>query len=137
MDARFRLPVSPVAHPEAVVSGDRWRFTVLTEGLVRIEWAPDGVFEDRASTFALHRELPFPDFEVVESDAVVELLTDRLHLTYDRGPFTPAGLTVEARGALTSWHSRWRSGDPPHNLGGTARTKDMADGRIPLEAGVV
>ncbi len=91
MDARFRMPVSPVAHPEAVVQGDRWRFSVLTDGLVRIEWAPDGVFEDRASTFALHRDLPVPRFEVVESDAVVEILTDRLHLTYDRGPFTPAG----------------------------------------------
>ncbi|HEY8317687.1 MAG TPA: TIM-barrel domain-containing protein [Amnibacterium sp.] len=137
MDARFRMPVSPVAHPEAVVQGDRWRFSVLTDGLVRIEWAPDGVFEDRASTFALHRDLPVPRFEVVESDAVVEILTERLHLTYDRGPFTPAGLTVQARGALTSWHSLWRYGDTAHDLGGTARTLDMADGRIPLEPGVI
>src|SRR6195952_4663143 len=137
MDARFRMPVSPVAHPEAVLQGDRWRFSLLTDGLVRIEWAPDGVFEDRASTFALHRDLPVPRFEVVESDAVVEILTDRLHLTYDRGPFTPAGLTVQARGALTSWHSLWRFGDVAHDLGGTARTLDMADGRIPLEPGVI
>ncbi len=137
MDARFRLPLSPVAAPEAQVSGDTWRFTVLTTGLVRIEWAPDGVFEDRASTFALHRDLPVPEFQVVESDAVVEIITERFHLTYDRGPFTPAGLTVQARGALTTWHSRWRYGDAPHDLGGTARTLDMADGRIPLEPGVI
>ncbi|HEV7623483.1 MAG TPA: TIM-barrel domain-containing protein [Amnibacterium sp.] len=137
MDARFRIPLSPVAHPEAVVQGDRWRFTVLTEGLVRIEWAPEGVFEDHPSTFALHRDLPVPDFDVVESDAVVEILTEKLHLTYDRGPFTPAGLTVQARGALTSWHSLWRFGDPDNSLGGTARTLDMADGRIPLEPGVI
>ena len=137
MDDRFRIPLSPVAHPQAVVQGDRWRFTVLTDALVRIEWAPDGVFEDRASTFALHRDLPVPAFDVVESDAVVEVLTEQLHLTYDRGPFTPAGLSVQARGALTSWHSLWRFGDPDHSLGGTARTLDMADGRIPLEPGVI
>ena len=137
MDARFRIPLSPVAHPEAVVQGDRWRFTVLTDAVVRIEWAPDGVFEDRASTFALHRDLPTPEFHVVESDAVVEILTERFHLTYDRGPFTPAGLSVQARGGLTTWHSLWRFGDAAHDLGGTARTLDMADGRIPLEPGVV
>ena len=47
------LATAPVAHPDAVVQGDRWRVTVLTDGLVRIERAEDGVFEDRASTFAI------------------------------------------------------------------------------------
>lgn len=40
------LGTSPVAHADAVVQGDRWRITVLTDGLVRIERAEDGVFED-------------------------------------------------------------------------------------------
>ena len=46
------------------MQGDRWRVSVLADGLVRLEWSEDGAFEDRASTFALHRELPVPEFEV-------------------------------------------------------------------------
>ncbi|MFB6240155.1 MAG: hypothetical protein ABEJ46_01060, partial [Gemmatimonadota bacterium] len=55
---------NPVAHPEAtVVSGDA-RFTVLTDRLLRMEWAGDGRFEDRASTAFVDRRLPVPSYEV-------------------------------------------------------------------------
>ena len=66
--SHLRLPTSPAARPEAVVQGDRWRITVLAAGLVRLEWSDDGAFEDRASTFALHRDLPVPEFDVVDGD---------------------------------------------------------------------
>ena len=137
MDARFRLPTSPVASPDAIVQGDTWRFTVLTPGLVRIEHSPDGVFEDRASTFALHRDLPLPEFRVLDGEQVLEIVTDRFHLVYDRRPFTAAGLSVQARGGVTNYHSVWRYGEPVPNLGGTARTLDNVDGDAPLEPGVV
>ena len=141
------LATAPVAHPDAVVQGDRWRVTVLTDGLVRIERAEDGVFEDRASTFAINRALPVPQFRVVETDTHVEVITDRLHLVYDRGPLTTAGLSVQVRGSLTQYHSIWRYGQEPWDyegntaglvrLPGTARTLDAADGAVPLEDGVV
>ena len=67
-----------------------WRITVLTDGLVRLEWSEDGVFEDRASTFAVHRDLPVPDFRVIGRRRALEIVTDRLHLVYDRRPFSPA-----------------------------------------------
>ena len=72
------LPVSPLADPRAVVAGSRYRITVLTDGLLRLEYAEDGVFEDRASAFALHRDLPVPAFTVRETDAALEIVTERL-----------------------------------------------------------
>ena len=104
------LPSRPVAAPQAVVAGERYRFTVLTDGLIRLEYAQDGRFEDRASTFALHRELPVPPFEVVERGSHLELLTERLHLVYDGGPFTTSGLSVQVRGNVSTYHSVWRYG---------------------------
>jgi hypothetical protein len=62
LDPHLRLKTSPLAHPDAVVQGDRFRITVLADGLVRLEWAEDGGFEDRASTFAIHRDLPVPEY---------------------------------------------------------------------------
>jgi alpha-glucosidase (family GH31 glycosyl hydrolase) len=137
LDPHLRLRTSPLAHPEAVVRGDRWRITVLSAGLLRLEWADDGVFEDRASTFALHRDLPpVPEFEVADGEAVLEIVTDRLRLTYDRAPFGPAGLSVQLRGNISNYRSVWRYGEPVRDLGGTARTLDDVDGRIDLEPGV-
>jgi alpha-glucosidase (family GH31 glycosyl hydrolase) len=133
----LRLRTSPRAHPDAIVAGDRFRMTVLTAGLVRLEWADDGVFEDRASTFALHRDLPVPEFEVVDGEAVLEIVTERLRLVYDRGPFTPAGLSVQARGNLSNYRSVWRYGEPGRTLGGTTRTLDDVDGRVALDPGIV
>ncbi|WP_315095099.1 TIM-barrel domain-containing protein [uncultured Cellulomonas sp.] len=137
---RQPLPARPLADPRAVVVGPQYRITVLTDGLVRLEHSADGVFEDRASTFALNRELPVPDFRVIETDAHVEVLTDRLHLVYDRRPFSTSGLSVSVLGGVSAYHSVWRYGDDSPDtvgLGGTARTLDLADGAIPLEPGVV
>jgi alpha-glucosidase (family GH31 glycosyl hydrolase) len=132
----YRIPTSPVAAPEAVVRGDTFRITVLTDGLVRLEHADDGRFEDRASAFALHREQPVPTFEVRDGD-VLEIVTARFHLTYDRRPFSTSGLSVQVRGGVSNYHSVWRYGEDVHDLGGTARTLDRADGEIDLEPGVV
>jgi len=130
------LTVRPVADPQAVVRGEKYRISVLTDGLLRLEYADDGTFEDRASAFALHRELPVPDFTVRDGGHALEIVTNRLHLVYDRGPFTTSGLSVQVRGNVSNYHSVWRYGEPAADLGGTARTLDMADGRIPLEPGV-
>lgn len=137
MRQRVQLETSPVASPGAVVSGDRWRITVLTDGLVRLEWAEDGRFEDRASVLALHRDLPVPEFRVRESEAGIEITTSRFRLSYDREPFSPSGLSLEVLGNVSSYHSVWRFGLPVDDLGGTARTLDMVDGRMPLGPGVV
>src|SRR3954454_13596834 len=101
--AHLTLPTSPVVHPDAVLQGDRWRISVLTDGLLRLEWSDVGRFEDRGSTFAINRDLPVPPFEVVEGDSALEIVTDRLRLTYDRGPFTPSGLSVQARGNVSNY----------------------------------
>ena len=125
-----------------MVTGDRWRVSVLDAGLVRLQWSPSGTFEDRPSQTVLNRVLdpdaPVPAFTTRESERAIEVLTDRLHLTYDRGPFTPQGLSVQATGGISSYHSVWRFGSRAQgNLGGTARTLDGADGPVPLEDGVL
>src|SRR4051812_44828894 len=141
MDQRYRLNCRPVADRRAVVQGPDYRITVLADGLLRLEWSAAGAFEDRASVFAINRELPVPDFEVISDGPHLEVLTERLHLVYDRGPFSTSGLSVQVRGGVSSWHSVWRYGESPDggdgNLGGTARTLDMVDGRLPLEPGVL
>ena len=69
MKKRFQWPVTPQAHPDNIVSYKSWRFTVLTDRLIRIEYDPNGIFEDRASQTAFHRDFPKVDFKVKTDDA--------------------------------------------------------------------
>ena len=51
----------PETAPENIIKGDCWRISVLTEGLLRLEYDPDGIFEDRATSpcgTAISQEAP-------------------------------------------------------------------------------
>ena len=133
---RYDFDVKPKASPESIVSEDRWRFTVLTDGLVRCEWAPDSSFEDRASTFAINRDLPVPEYRHWEKDGYINIRTNRFHLIYNKQPFSASNLLVRVHGGITVHMSEWRYGEPADGFGGTTRTLDGADGRIEVGPGV-
>ena len=42
-------PYNPSPSPENTVTFGQARFVLLTERMLRLEWAKDGVFEDRAT----------------------------------------------------------------------------------------
>ena len=133
----YKFATRPIAHAEAVVAGPNYRFTVLTDGLLRYEWAEDGNFEDRASTFVINRDLPVPEFRVNDQGDVLELSTERFHLTYDKKRPSPSGFVVDGKSKVTQHSPQWRYGDLDRSLGGTARTLDDVEGRIDLEPGVI
>jgi len=137
---RSHFPVRAVANSKVIVGGGshHYRFTILTPGLLRYEWAPDRQFEDRASVFAINRELPVPEFRVVNKPGSIEIITANFYLTYDDGEaFSPSSLSAGIKGTFGCHSSVWRYGEECENMGGTARTLDEADGRIPLGPGVV
>ena len=133
----FRPTGNPVADPANVVMGDGYRITLLTDGLVRLEWSASGEFEDRASQAVVDRAFPPTEFQVVETDDRLTIHTARLQLVFDKRPFSTEGLSVQAKGGFRSDTSVWRFGLPTVNLGGTARTLDNVDGPVPLEPGIL
>ncbi|RMD40724.1 hypothetical protein DV735_g4408, partial [Chaetothyriales sp. CBS 134920] len=140
--ASYKFETSPLANPKAIVQGPKYRFTVLTDRLLRYEYAPDGQFEDRASTFAIHRDFPTPKFSVRDrgDGGGLEITTDYFHVDYDGKAFSPSGLTASLESKFTKftlWGARWRFGQADSgNLGGTARTLDFIDGRCDMGVGV-
>ena len=132
----FNIHFAPLADPGAVVIAGRARFTVLTSRLLRLEYNPDGSFEDRPSQAFWHRRQSIPEFSVRHNEVSLEIETDHLLLHYrdDGTGFTPESLTTLMKVDGTVWHF----GDPePGNLGGTFRTLDTADGALDLEPGLV
>jgi len=133
----------PMADTKAMVTAGAARFTVLTPQLIRMEWAADGKFEDRASMVFLNRKLPVPAFSVTRGEQSLTIKTSALTLRYTLGArFTPEDLAVTL--SMADGPHEWRSGMPDKgNLLGTYRTLDGAQGArnsngpIPLEPGLI
>ena len=127
----------PETKPENIVKGDCWRISVLTESLLRLEYSPEGVFEDRATQSVWNRDFPVSAFQCIETEDSLEIITAKAHLIYNKKEFSPNGLSVQAIGDYSAYHSIWHYGEDFEDLGGTARTLDVADGAIPLGHGII
>lgn len=95
----------PVARQESVVQGDHWRFTVLTDSLIRVEWSDSGVFEDHCTQMVVDRDFePAADIHMrqYEQDGLLVIDTPDVRLTYDRKPFTKEGLQTHPRAWMAS-----------------------------------
>ena len=137
------VDLRPEADPRSVVQGKNYRFTVLTPRLIRMEYSESGAFEDRATAFAVCRKFPVPEFSVSEENGTLRIETEALLLEYDGQPFG-TGLTVLVKRSQKHKAVRWHYGmeeltlgGRSVNLGGTARTLDVADGRVPLGKGLM
>ena len=135
---------NPVANPKAQVVEGKARFTVLTDRLIRLEWAADGQFEDHASLAIINRDLPVPSFSVSRSGMSLTIKTKSLTLVYKggEGPLSAQNLAVSFK--LNGKTVKWNPGmEDKGNLMGTARTLDGCQGpeRInnndPLEKGIL
>lgn len=147
------------ANPEQIVQGDRWRITIITESLVRIEWSDSGKFEDAPTQTVICRDFSQassigvsvdnsrdcvgpvvcrPRFSVLRRDGLLIIDTPCLHMTYDCQQLSKEGLSIVVSGLPWSQFNTWHYGDESMgNLLGTARTLDRADGAVSLEEGLL
>ena len=105
------------------------RFTVITDGVIRLEWEPEGRFTDLASFVASERDYPEVDYKVKTSGKKVRIQTQKMTLEYKTGSgkFNAANLVINAYDGFF----RWKPGiKQKHNLKGTFRTLDGLDGDV-------
>lgn len=119
------------------IQGEKYRFTVLTNQLIRMEYSETGYFEDGLTQIVRNREFPEATFEVIETEGKLEIITESLHLHYKKGPFTPENLFIDARNNFSFYGNRWHYGEEVPTLQGTAQTLDHADGEIELGEGII
>ena len=118
------------ADSRAVVAGPA-RFEVLTPTVIRMEYAADGQFEDRATFNVVNRDLAVPRYRASTDGGWLTITTDALTLRYrlGSGPFGPANtsVTLSVAGQPVTSHPSWPT--PPGRCAfGTAC--EAEDGRI-------
>lgn len=108
---------------------DHVRFTVISDGTLRLEYAPDGKFVDDKSFIAVDRLYPHVNYKVKAKGTWVEITTSKMKMRYkkDSGQFTDNNLVIESvKGAFPF---TWKPGmQQKGNLKGTYRTLDGMDG---------
>lgn len=111
------------------------RFTVITDGVIRLEWEPDGKFTDLPSFVASERDYPEVDFKVKDAGKKVEITTSRMVLTYKKGTgkFTKSNLEIKAADGFFTWKPGIKQKE---NLKGTFRTLDGLDGDLQTQTWV-
>lgn len=137
MKEHFRIHANPVANIHNMIRGEKYRITLLTEKLVRLEYSENGKFEDRPTQMVWNRNFPKVDYIVNETEEELRIRTSALQIVYDKKKFSGHGLYISVtgtRGDTGAWHY----GDPVDDLKGTARTLDRVDGdQITLESGIL
>ena len=106
------------------------RFTVISDGVLRMEYDQEGQFTDEPSFIATIRQYPKVDFTVKETAEMVLISTQKMCLSYKKGSgsFTADNLTIQGDASLSNAFT-WHPGDTQqNNLGGTYRTLDGYDG---------
>lgn len=132
-----KMDLHPKSCQDNVVLGGKYRITILTSGLLRLEYDEKGKFEDRATQVVLNRNFPKAKFDVKENEEQLEIFTNRIHLIYNKKEFSSFGLSIKVLGNISNYHSTWHYGDKVNDMGGTARTLDRVNGACELEHGLM
>lgn len=142
MKEYYRIQAESKCRKENIVEGACYRISILTTGLIRMEYSEHGIFEDNPTQIVWNRDLGVCDYQVVDSEEHLEIITDRIHLYYDKKRFSQNGLFIEVKGIAVPFGNVWHYGDKEYlfgegNLKGTARTLDGANGAVPLGEGLI
>ena len=135
------------------------RFTVITDGAIRMEYTPDGQFLNNKSFIAVDRSYPAAAYKVKNTPKTVTISTDRFVLSYAKGSgmFNENNLRISSvktkqkaagkqkASSLYTTSFSWHPGlKDDANLKGTYRTLDGYDGdtnldshKMPLEDGLL
>lgn len=128
------------SNEKSIIQGKKFRITILTERLIRLEYNEDGIFEDRPTKLVWNRNFDVPEFQLKDDEKYLELSTKYFKLFYikDRkfygGRLNPtSNLKVE----LLNSDRYWYYGHPEvRNLGAPKNRLTNKRGKYDFERGL-
>lgn len=120
--------------PRNIIQGDKYRFTILTPRLIRLEYNKDNIFEDRATSLVVNRDFGKVNFSVNETDISLNIATEYFTLTYSKSqPITSHNIKVVVNGT----DREWQPGNKEiRNVGGINYSLDYFENNLKLDHGL-
>jgi hypothetical protein len=138
LDKRFQIKTKSKADKKAIIKGENFRISILTNGLIRLEYDKDGKFEDRPTQIVWNRNFEKANYKVVEDKENLEVITENFRLCYKKGQeFSESSLTVHLSEHLNIYKKVWSFGEKISTFKGTCRTLDGINGETELEEGII
>ena len=125
---RFSIDCSPIAVENQTLVRGKTRLTVISPALLRVEVQPDGKFCDEPTQSVWFRDFCKTDFEVSESNGIVEIKTEKATFVYSLRSNKMLRIKLADGRTVTNYKAG--------NLKGTCRTLDITAGIITLGDGV-
>ena len=141
MDEHFKLDYSlALADEKAIFKGEKYRITLLTDRLVRLEYSEDGVFYDGLTEQVLNRKFKVPEFTIQEDNKFLELTTKYFKLAYVKNkPFAASMVAPDANLKVTLLNTDkvWYFTHPEaRNFKGTAVSLDDNSSKAAFKNGL-
>lgn len=129
-----------VATPENIIQGNKYRFTLLTPRLIRLEYSETGHFVDEPTSFARCRDYPAFKYEKQENERLLLIRTKYFQVTYLKdkpfygGKVNPTGnLKIE----LLNSNNIWYYGHPEvKNYGAPGNSIDNSNNKLNTKRGL-
>ncbi|MCM1370777.1 MAG: DUF5110 domain-containing protein [Clostridium sp.] len=81
---QFKMNQNAVSKTDSVIKGNKYRITVLSERLLRLEYNENGIFIDNASELVINRNFDIPKFEKIETNEQLFISTPCFRLVYQK-----------------------------------------------------
>lgn len=117
-----------------IITGDKYRFSILSPRLIRIEYNKDNKFENRATSLVVKRNFGSTNFTIEQTELSLTITTEYFTLTYVKGtPMNSKNLKVKVNGTDREWY-------PSHkeirNLGSINYSLDYLENNLKLDKGL-
>ena len=141
MDEHFKIDNTHAkAKDNAIFKGEKYRITILTDRLVRLEYSMDGIFYDGLTERVLFRDFPVPEFTVQEDNKFLEITTKYFKLSYVKNkPFQASIVAPDAnlKVNLLNTDKMWYFNHPEaRNFKGTSISLDENSSKANFQNGL-
>lgn len=125
---------------EAIIKGDHYRITILSELLIRLEFSNTGKFEDKPTELVQYRNFEVPDFTKKEDANFLVITTKYFKLEYQKNkPFWGSKLSPDEflKVTLNNTDKIWFLGAAEaRNFKGTSFSLDDTNGEVTYQKGL-
>lgn len=117
-----------------IIKGNKFRISILSPRLVRLEYNENGHFEDRATALVTNRSFMNFNYEVFYEETNIKVVTEYFSLVYVRdSAFNNNNLKVTVLGNGNVWHPSFND---VRNLGSINYSLDDMDEKLTLDNGL-
>lgn len=129
-----------VVNKENVIQGKKYRISILTDRLVRLEYSPNGKFEDRPTNRVIYRNFEKVKYTFTKSESLLQIVTSYFTINYDmeksfEGSKVTPGSTLKI--TLNKTDRAWYYNHPEaRNFGTVTYSLDDFRGKLKLDKGL-